>query len=828
MDQARWTRVQQLFLSALEHPIDDRAAFLARSEIDEATRDRVEQLLAADADPATVLSSSAEDFLAGVLGREGGSVSALGASSAGEGPGPGVVPVRVGPYRLLDRIAEGGMGTVYLAEHAEFEQRVAVKLIKRGMDTEEIVRRFSGERQILARLEHPNIGRLLDGGVTDDGLPWFSMEYVDGEPIDQYCVRRDLPLRDRLSLFESACQAVRYAHVNLVVHRDLKPSNILVAADGTVKLLDFGIAKVIGGDNSDSAAFETRTGLRPMSPGYAAPEQVLGLPVTTATDVYALGVVLYRLISGRSPYGERLNTGELETAILKATPPPPSEAGDAVGSDRDVDNIALMALRKEPERRYESAGALADDVRRYLSGHPIQATRDSLSYRVRKFIRRNRAAVLTTAVVVLGLGTVVGLSANRITAERDRARSAAERAEQVAAFLTELFAISDPGRSRGATITARELLTRGAERIGAELSEQPDVRADLMDLIGNVQFGLGLYDDAVPLLEQALEIRRRTYGEVHATVARSLNALSVAFRLRGDYAAAESLAAHGLEIQRRLHVGDHADVAHSMADHAEALRVRGDLPRAEALYRDALQMRVRLLGDNHADVADTRNNLALVLDVRGEHAAAIAMHREALAVRRQVFGETHPDVANSYDNLALALFSSGAFDEAEELGREALRLNVSMLGESEPRTVRVQARLARTLHARGDRVTAEVMARDALAAFRARLGEEHPYVAQSLNDLADMRLAAEDYAGADTLYRRALAMRRRLLGASSPALAESLTGLANVLMRGRARRCREARPLVLEALQIRRLALRPDHPATAAAAALLAACGAVP
>jgi tetratricopeptide (TPR) repeat protein len=658
--------------------------------------------------------------------------------------------------------------------------------------------------------------------VTDDGLPWFSMEYVDGEPIDQYCVRRDLPLRDRLSLFESACQAVRYAHVNLVVHRDLKPSNILVAANGTVKLLDFGIAKVVGGDESDPAASETRTGLRLMSPAYAAPEQVLGLPVTTATDVYALGVVLYRLIAGRSPYGEQLNTGELETAILQATPPPPSESRTAVASDRDVDNIALMALRKEPERRYESAGALGDDVRRYLSGHPIRATRDSLRYRARKFIRRNRAAVVTTAVIVLALGTVVGLSANRITAERDRARLAAAKAEQVAAFLTDLFAISDPGRSRGETITARELLTRGTQRIEQELSGQPEVQADLMDLMGNVQLGLGLYTEAVPLLEHALANRRRIHGEGHVGVAHSLNALGVVQRLRGDYVAAESLAAQGLEIQRRLHRGEHVEVAHSMADLAEALRVRGVLPRAESLYREALGVRIRLLGNDHADVADTKNNLALTLDARGDHAGAIAMHREALAVRRRLLGEVHPDVANSYDNLALALTASGELAEAERLAREALRLNRSLLGDTEPRTVRVEARLARILLAKGDPAAAEPLARRALGQFRERLGDEHPYVAESLHDLANIRMASGDAVAADSLWRRALDLRRRLLAPSSPSVAASLAGLGGLLLRRG--RCVEAEPLLREAVAIRREALLPDHPATAVAARLLASC----
>ena len=367
MDRERWGRIQALFLAALERPPAERGPFLEREEADPEIRADVQRLLDADADPATALAGSAGDLVPEFVGPPGERPEGAGRDGA-----------RVGPYRLIRKIAEGGMGTVHLAEHVEFEHRVAVKLIKRGMDTDEIVRRFGSERQILARLDHPNIARLLDGGVTDDGLPWFSLEYVDGEPIDEYCDRRHLRLHERLALFVAACDAAQYAHANLVVHRDLKPSNIMVTSDGTVKLLDFGIAKVLGGDESDPSPDLTRTGLRPMSPGYAAPEQVRGEPVSTATDVYALGVVLYRLLARRGPYGDTLGTLELEKAILTVTPPPPGEVPAGVVSDRDVDNIALMALRKEPERRYPSAGALADDVRRFLSGHPVNATRDSL------------------------------------------------------------------------------------------------------------------------------------------------------------------------------------------------------------------------------------------------------------------------------------------------------------------------------------------------------------------------------------------------------------------------------------------------------------------
>jgi serine/threonine-protein kinase len=832
-DDGRWGTLQKLFEAAIALPAAERAAYLdAHCRGDYELRREVDAMLASE--------SGATGFLGGIVAA---------ASEAFTSAEPSdIAGQHIGPYRIVRLLGRGGMGNVYLAERDDaFRMRVALKVVRGILSGTDMATRFRTERQILASLEHPGIARLLDGGATSADEPYLVMEYVNGVPIDQYCDAQRLTIDARLDLFLQTCAAVQYAHAQLIVHRDIKPANILVTAAGAPKLLDFGIAKLVSPDSVQQTIVATATGARMLTPSHASPEQVRGEPISTASDVYSLGVLLYELLSGQSPYRFRSGTpGEMERLICEEEPELPSsaashDAGDdapnaetvsrarSTTPDRlrrrlagDLDIIVATALRKEAARRYASVESLADDVRRHRAGLPIAARRDTLRYRAGKYVRRNRAAVFTAAAVLLGLAGVTGFYTMRLAEERDRARAAAAKAEQVAAFLTELFAISDPGRSRGETVTARELLTRGAERIRSDLAGQPDVQADLMDLMGNVHFGLGLYDEAIPLLEQSLATRRRTLGETHVDVAHTLNALGVAYRLRGDYAAAESLAAQGLEIQRRLHTGEHVEVAHSIADYAEVLRVRGDLPRAESLYSEALEMRRRLLGDEHADVADTKNNLALALDARGDHAGAIAMHREALAVRMRLFGENHIDVANSYDNLALALAASGEYAEAERLGRDALRLNRVLLGESEPRTVRIEARLARTLFARGDRAAAEPMARRALAAFRARLGDQHPYVAQSLNDLAEMRAAARDYAAADTLYRSALALRRRLLSPSSPATAETLTGLAAVLEHNG--RCREAAPLIEEALAIRRVALRPDHPATGAAAAMLDSC----
>lgn len=841
MKHERWQRIQELFSAAVDLNEQERAAFLSRSCAEDATlRAEVESLISS--------GEKADGFIEAAI------IGAIGTLENESEPTTGN---RVGPYRIERELGHGGMGNVFLAvrDDDEYQKQVAIKVVRDGLRSRELLRRFRNERQILANLDHPNIARLLDGGTTEAGLPYVVMEYADGEPIDSYCDRHRLSITERLNLFRSICSAVHHAHQNLIVHRDLKPSNILVTTDGTLKLLDFGIAKLLNPEPTKDMEPLTRTNLRLMTPEYASPEQVRGLPITTASDVYALGVVLYELLTGQRPYQFKSYTAsEMERIICEQEPRKPSIAvthgeegpeaedgpGKSAGADAlsrkrgsttdklrrqlhgDLDNIVLKAMRKDSARRYASVEQFSEDIRRYLAGLPVVARGDSFRYRTQKFVGRHRIGLLASSVVVLLVAALILFYTLRLASERDRARIEAAKAEKVSEFLAGLFEVSDPSHSRGQTITARELLKRGADRIETELADQPDVQARMMDLMGNVHIGLGLYNEAALLLERALEIRLRLHGEVHTEVARTLNALSVVNRLRGDYPAARSLAARGLEIERRLHGQEHAEVAHSMADLAEVLRVQGEVVEAESLYREALAMRRRLLGEEHGDVADTKNNLALTIFARGDFTGAAAMHREALDLRRRLFGEMHPDVVNSYDNLAMVLTALGELDEAERLGREALRLNRALLGENEPRTVRVRARLARTLFVRGDLGAGEQLARQSLDAFREQLGDQHPYVAQSLNDVAEMRYAAGDRTEAETLYRQALALRRRLLAPTSPSLAESLAGLGSLLLDQN--RNEEAESLLREALLIRRQVMGPRHSITGETASLLGAC----
>jgi len=839
MDAERWRQLQEMVHAAGALPPERRATFLDSACADDlALRRDAESLIAADA--------HADSWLFRLVGRAA-------AEAAGPEDPSWAAGQRIGAYEIVRELNRGGMGVVYLAERADaqFRLRVAIKIARTTMAAPDLLLRFRTERQILAQLDHPNIARLLDGGATPSGQPFVVMEYVEGLPIDQYCDANRLPIDERIELFRTICGAVHYAHRNLVVHRDLKPGNILVTAEGVPKLLDFGIAKLLDASALPVEVAQTRTEVRLLTPSHASPEQVLGDLITTASDVYSLGVLLFELLAGRPPYRIRQQTGrEIERVIVEQEPSPPSRALDpapAAGEadaaavcqarsttrDRlrrklagDLDTIVMMAMRKEPSRRYTSADQLGEDLRRHRVGLPVIARKDTLRYRMRKFVWRHPRSLASAAAIVVAVASLVAFYTARLASERDRARAEAAKSDQIASFLTDVFAISDPSQARGRTVTARELLDRGAARIGGDLAGQPEVQADLMQLMGNVYLGLGLYDESVAILESAIETRRRISGEPNAAMAQTLNALSVVQRLKANYAAAESLAAAGLEIQRRLWGEEQLETAHSMADLAEVLRVRGDLARAEPLYRRALEIRRRLLGRAHRDLADTMNNFALVLFGRGDFAAAASLHREALLMRREVLGENHIDVANSYDNLAMTLAAMEQYDEAERLGREALRMNRNLLGDSEPRTLRVVAWLARTLYGAGDLDQAEPLMLDVLEQLRSDLGDNHPYSAYALAGLGAIRHASGDRIAADTLYGRALEIRRRLLAPSSPELAESLHDLGT--LRIEQGRCSEAEPLLREALAIRRITLLAGHRLTAQADSTLHRCVTTP
>ncbi len=815
MNPEDWQRVEAIFEAALERPPAERPALVERlCAGDDDLRRTVETLLRSDAEE--------DHFLRDAVGS--------GIELLEQRPED---QLRVGPYRLLRRLGIGGMGEVFLAERddREYRQEVALKLVRPGLDSARIVERFRRERQILAGLEHPNIARLLDGGTTDDGKPYFVMEAIAGEPIDRYCDRLRLDINRRLELFRTVCSAVRFAHQHLIVHRDLKPSNILITDDGTVKLLDFGIAKLLVTEDDVAETELTLATERPLTLGYASPEQVRGEPVTAASDVYALGCLAYRLLTGRLPFElTGLPRRDAEKIILEHDPLPLSVAisrlrrddpatAAAIAEDRrtrvealrrrlsgELDAIVLGCLRKERDRRPGSAAELAEDVRRYTKGLPVRAHRDSLAYRTRKFVGRNRLSLVLAGLFLLILGSAFvnnQLQARRVAQERDKALV-------VANYLVDLFSISDPSRSRGDTVTARELLDRGARDIARELDDQPLVQAMLSDTIGRVYRQLGLHEQARPLIERALAVRRQELGENHADVAWSLTNLGGVEYDAGNYQEAAKHHDEALGIYRRLSGDQRADVAEASSNLALALMKLGHNDRAESLLRDSLDLHRALSDGDSASVATTLSNLGLLLAARGETAAARDLTREALEIGRRELGEPHPEVATYLNNLAAQLQDLGDYAAAEPVYREALEMRRQVLDTGHRDILQTLNNLAGLHYHQGDYPQAEALFRDAAEMIRETLGENHPEVANYLSNLAVVRQAQGDYGETEELLRQALAIRRQALGEEHPAVAQSLDSLASLLVT--VGDYAAAEPLYERALELSRAARGEEHP----------------
>jgi len=816
MATARWERIKGILRDAIERSPDARDAFLADAcGGDDALRHEVEALLRADEDPG--------DFL---VPPDRGCVSEAAGAVAETG-----VP-RLGPYSLVREIASGGMGTVWLARRADeqFEKTVAVKLIKRGMDSEEILQRFRTERQTLANLEHPFIARLLDGGMADDGRPYLVMEHVEGDPIDCFCDRQALSIPERIRLFQKVCQAVHYAHKNLVVHRDLKPGNILVTSDSTPKLLDFGIAKLLtSAEGGDASVARTADPMRLMTPSYASPEQVLGHPVTTATDVYSLGVVLYEILSGHRPYRFETTTArELERKICEEEPPRPSTivmrtaerlddegkvleriTPESVSRARqarperlrrrlagDLDNIVAMAMRKEPERRYASVEQLAEDLGRHLEGRPVLARKDTLAYRMRTFVRRNRAgvaaAVLVAASLVAGIvatsiqarnaerarDEAEGQTKRAIAAEND-AQVRAETAEEVLGLFVDVFRLSDPRESPGkAEKTAGAILEDAANRIRVRLAKQPIVRAYLMASIGDVYRNLKNFEKSAPLLEEALRIQLAELGEDHVDTARTRDELGNLFREMGRYEEAEVELRKALEARLRILAPDDPDIALSENNLGLVLTRMGRLDEAQEWLEKALALRKRIYGERHRMVAYTLANLGSVRYRRGDPQGAVKLWRESLAMREEVLAPDHLDIAQNLVNLGVALRAVGNDTEAESLYRRALEIHLRQLPEKHKDVAQNMILLGAVLRDTGRLSEARDLFERAISIQREVLSPDHPDVGMSLNNLGDLLLEEGNPEQARDRFDEALGILRRAFPGDHRNVAYTLSNLA--------------------------------------------------
>ena len=855
MKFTRWERVKELFDQAVERPPEERAAFLEEACDDPAVRAEVKALLEAE--------ENAPSFLEEGAARAGRSLVEEGKDESGR---------RVGPYRLAERLGEGGMGVVYRANRADgqFEQEVAIKFLPRYFETEARVARFRAERQILADLDHPNIARLLGGGVTEEGTPYLVMEHVDGTPITDYCAERGCSLEQRLDLLQAVSAALQHAHRNLVVHRDLKPSNILVTAEGEVKLLDFGIAKLLDAEDAPPAPPATRTGLRPMTPAYAAPEQVAGEAVTTATDIYQLGVLAYELLTGTRPFdlsGKR--PSEMERIVTEESPTQPSTALREVDAARvedralpreaarrlrgDLDRIILKALRKEPGRRYGSAELFAEDLERFQADRPVRARPATITYRATKLTRRHRkmlAGALAAVLLLVGVGI---FHVNQVAIERDEAERQAATAEEAVDFMAELFESNDPYQENGDTITARELLERGEERIG-ELSERPAVQAELLNAMGRAHLGLGNYEMSDSLHQEALQLSDRLGDDLHPGTAASLYHLAIVKGYQGHYAAAESLQTKSLSMRRELYEPPHRKIAESLNHLGWTRQQRGALSDADSLYLATLDMQRAIdeegpkialtlnniggvlrkqgqyltadslireaasierdeLGERHPRVATTLNSLGRVLRSQERYAAADSVYRKAVSIGQEALGERHPITATTLNNRGIVLRNQGRYEAADSVYREAVSIRRETLGEEHPRTATTLNNLGVALRNQGEYAEADSVYREALSIRREAFGERHPRTATTLNNLGIALRNQGEYASADSVYREALSIRREEYGERHPRTATTLNNLG-VVLRSQGEYA-EADSVYREALSIRRDELGERHPRTA-------------
>ncbi len=723
----------------------------------------------------------------------------------------------IGRYRIVRELGRGGMAVVYLAERADgqFEQQVALKLLQRSSVDQVVIQRFDRERQILAQAHHPNIAQLLDGGVDPDSRPFFVMEYVEGLPIDRYCDRERLPIADRLGLFLQVAKAVDYAHRNLVVHRDIKPSNILVRRDprsreGHAKLLDFGIAKLL--DRAPDAAPLTRSDAQLMTPLYASPEQIRGDPVTTASDVYQLGLLLYMLLTGRWPYRLGANhAGEVVRAICHDQPTRPSTAvedgnsppttaedrpespqdiGEARGLSAtrlqrklagDLDNIVLMALRKEPDRRYRSVAQLIDDVESYLGDRPVAARTDSVVYRLGKLVRRHKAAFATAVAAVVLLASLVIFYTVRLADERDRAQLAADQATQVSDFLRGLFAVSAPTRSLGEQVTARQLLDRGAGRIESELEDQPALQAAMMTVMGEVYRELALYEEAVPLLEQAVAVRRRLDSRDGLELAETLHALAWAKQELGEHAASEELYREALELRQAALGPLHPQVARSVEGLGQVLNLQGEFDAALEHHRRALRILELNLGPDHPEVGWTLTSMGEVLGRIRHLKESRAVLERALGILEGSYDADHPRIAHARVYLANALRFTGDVDGARQQYETALASFEHIYGPEHPEVAVALTRYGHLLKAVGDLETAIASHQRALAIREQAFGPAHPLVASSLNNLGLVYWVQGDRGSAQPLFERSAAAWEQALGPDHVDVAVALRNLAGVL-----------------------------------------------
>jgi eukaryotic-like serine/threonine-protein kinase len=694
MSDERWRRVEEVFHRAADLAPGDRADYLTRACAgDNDFRRHVEKLLEndqADGDLIDAAIANAVEQLPVTQESDNlGKQTTTGSRS-------------IGAFRLLQKIGEGGLGEVWLAEQKQpVRRRVALKLIKAGMDTREVIARFESERQALALMDHPAIAKVFDGGSTPEGRPYFAMEYVPGIPITDYCDKHKLGIEERLELFIHVCEGVQHAHQKAVIHRDLKPSNILITeVDGnpTPKIIDFGIAKATSQRFTEETML-TRVGAIIGTPEYMSPEQAdsAGEDIDTRTDVYSLGVVLYELLVGSLPLDfTKLSYAELLDRLREQDAPRPSTKAQTSGDNStivarnrrvdpptlcrqlrgDLDAITLKALEKERSRRYATPTELAADIGRYLRHEPVQARPATPGYRARKYIRRHRLGMTVAAAGVLVLVSFAVIEAFQLR----RIQRESEQRARVTEFMTNMFQVSDPSAARGNSITAREILDKASKEIATGLAKDPEVQSQMMYVMGYVYANLGLFPRAEFLLNRAIEVERGVLGTHNPQTLKSRSLLGAVLYREGRDGESEKLLWETLDMQRRVLGAEDKDTLSTARRYAQTLMFEGRYAEAEKLQRETIGIQRRVLGPEHGDTMSSMENLGANLHLQGRDTEAEKLLRETLDIKRRVLGTEHLSTLASDNDLAAVLIAQKRYTEGEELLRETLVIERRILG----------------------------------------------------------------------------------------------------------------------------------------------------
>jgi non-specific serine/threonine protein kinase/serine/threonine-protein kinase len=755
-------------------------------------------------------------------------------------------PTSIGPYRIVRRLGSGGMGVVYLTEQTEpIRRQVALKVIRKGLDTTTVMRRFEAERQALALMDHPAIARVLDAGETAEGRPYFVMEYVPGEPVTHYCDRKRLTTRARLDLFSSICDGVQHAHRKGVIHRDLKPSNILVAEEGDApkpKIIDFGIAKAIDRPLTERALF-TEMGVIVGTPEYMSPEQAAlsAIEVDTRTDVYSLGVLLYELLVGALPFAaEELRAAgfdEMRRRIREEEPPTPSTRLSTLGArstdaarerqtdpaalrrqiQGELDWITLKALEKDPGRRYESPSDLAADVRRHLADEPVEASPAGTVYRLGKFVRRNKVMVGSLAMVSAALvaGTVVATAFGlREATQRRRADEALRDLEKVTEFQAEMLAdvnAEEMGRRMVADLRARGLEAQGKVGVG-ESAAAADVAAfdRFAGRINATDAALRAIDEEI--LARAAEAMEEPFADQPLVRARLAHTIGLTYMELGLLERAGPHVKRAVEIREHELGRDHPDTLSSIDREASFYLRQGLYDKAEPLYLESLEASQRTLGPEHPQTLLSMNNLAILYSDRGRNAEAEKLHAEVVSIRHRSLGAEHQDTLTSMNDLAENYRQQGRFDEAERLYGKVLEGRRKTLGDEHLHTLLTMSNLANHYASRGRSDLAEPLAKEVLETRRRVLGDEHPDTLRSLGVLASVRLEQGRLVEAEALYAEGIEIASRALGRDHPSTLVTMNNLARVYASHG--RLEEAIRLDTEILEARGRVLGSDHPDT--------------